>query len=131
MTHILVVDDDPVICLILERILRKSIGQVTSAVDGEQALNFLAKYKFDLIITDLMMPNMDGLTMLERLRSDTELQHLPVIVVTAASQMRYQQQAAQLGVRGFLTKPFSSAELKQIVINTLQKPQTSHQGYAS
>jgi CheY-like chemotaxis protein len=130
MTHILIVDDDPVICLILERMLRMRDYQVVSASDGENALKRLAEKAFDLIITDLSMPNMDGLTMLQHLRSNAQFTNLPVIVLTAASQTRYQQQATQLGVFAFLTKPFNSVHLKQIVKHALQKTPPGAREYA-
>lgn len=111
MPRILIVDDDPIIQLILENILRKNEYAILKARDGQAALELLIAEGADLVITDIFMPNMNGLALLEAIREDGRYARVPVIVLTAAGQARWREQAEQLGVNHCLTKPFSSTEL--------------------
>jgi CheY-like chemotaxis protein len=119
MGVILVVDDEPVTQLMLGLMLQRSNYTVITAVDGQEAMNHLAKEKIDLAIIDVNMPKMDGMTMLQRLRADKRFEKLPVIMFTAQGQDRVRQEAAQKGATGFLTKPASSAEVTSTVARYL------------
>lgn len=117
---ILVVDDEPVSLMLLDTILRRSNFVVTTAASGQDALNQLNTESFDLMILDLLMPEMDGLTLLELLREDPKLKNLPVVVFTAVSQNRVRQEAFSKGATTFLTKPVSSVELICVVKKHLE-----------
>jgi CheY-like chemotaxis protein len=124
MTHtapkILVVDDEPVICMLLDTILRRSKFNVATAANGQEALERLNTEPFDLMILDLLMPDMDGLTLLEILRADPQFETLPVIIFTAVSHTRARHEAFAKGATTFLTKPVSSNELTRVVNKYLQ-----------
>ncbi len=103
--HILVVDDDRQTRLKLTREL-ESRGYAVSAVEGgDEALQAIARESFDLILLDILMPKMDGVEVLERLRADTTQQTPKVIVVSAVDDAEKMQKCRQLGARHYLTKP--------------------------
>jgi chemosensory pili system protein ChpA (sensor histidine kinase/response regulator) len=83
--------------------------------NGRDALTFLADADVDLVVTDVNMPEMSGLTLLEQLRSNARTRDLPVIIRTASIEERVHQVASENGASGFLTQPTSSWELKELV----------------
>jgi CheY-like chemotaxis protein len=119
---ILVVDDEPVSLMLLDTILSRSNFAVSTAASGMDALAHLNKEPCDLMILDLLMPDMDGLTLLKQLREDPKFENLPIIVFTAVSQNRVRQEAFQKGATTFLTKPVSSRELTRVVNKYIQQP---------
>jgi len=119
---ILVVDDEPVSLMLLDTMLSRSNFSVSTALSAMDALEQLNKAPFDLMILDLLMPDMDGLTLLKQLRDDPKFEHLPIIVFTAISQNRIRQEAFQNGATTFLTKPVSSRELTRVVNKYVQQP---------
>jgi two-component system, chemotaxis family, chemotaxis protein CheY len=130
MATILVVDDSPVMQRLLKLMLQRSDHTVVTVDNGTEAVNSLAKLSIDLVITDVNMPEMDGLTLLQKLRADERYQNLPIIVLTASGQERIRRVAAQGGANGFLTRPTSSWELKEIV-NYCLKSASSQAGDAT
>lgn len=117
---ILVVDDDELVRETLVGYLRTSGFQVTSAVDGEQALEKLKEGAFDLVLTDLIMPNREGIETIVELRR----RHTPVKIIAISGGGRtgdvdFLQMASMLGADGILRKPFSRAELVQKVHEVL------------
>ena len=100
--------------------LQRNNHTVLTANNGVEALSCLDHTQIDLMITDINMPNMNGLVLLEELRSDQRHKHLPVIVLTAIGQEHMSQVAAQKGASNFLTRPVSSWELKEAVTDCLQ-----------
>lgn len=119
MASILVVDDYPVIQRILRLTLQINDHAVHTASNGVEALEILAEKEIDLIITDVSMPEMDGLALLTRLRTQQKYESLPIIVLTAIGQEDLRQVAVQKGASGFLTKPTSSQELVAAVTHFL------------
>ena len=115
MASILVVDDNPVIQLMLSLMLKRNDQTVHTAASGEEALELLARTGIDLVILDVNMPDIDGLTLLKQLRDDERYQNLPIIMLTASGREQVRLVAAQKGANGFLTKPTSSRELLDMV----------------
>jgi excisionase family DNA binding protein len=107
--RILVVDDEASIRELLEKTLAMSDYDVDTAPDGRTALERMRLYPYDLLITDLRMPGMDGLTVIreaKRYKGD-----LPVLVITGYSTESSAIEAANLGVNGYLTKPFRVSQV--------------------
>jgi len=110
--HVLVADDEPHIGRIIKMKLEQGPFRVTLAYDGQEALDALeSQPDIDLVLLDLMMPNLSGLDVLARIRSSERLKHLPCIILTAAGQEAQHQKAMELGATDFLTKPFSPKKL--------------------
>ncbi|HEY9677359.1 MAG TPA: response regulator [Drouetiella sp.] len=112
VNKILLVDDDPSIRKIAQ-ITLTSVGkfQVTSVSSGADALTAASSEKFDLVILDVMMPNMDGPMTLAKLRALPNLSDLPVIFMTAKVQKHELDRLQILGARGVITKPFEPLQI--------------------
>jgi len=112
---VVVVDDDSVSQRILGYVLGKLGHSVVRAGDGQEALERVAEACPDLIVLDLAMPRMDGLSTLRRLRADDRYQTVPIIMLTGSGLERDERQARAQGVTEFLTKPYPSGQLIQMV----------------
>ncbi|MBH0001560.1 response regulator [Pseudoalteromonas sp. SWYJZ12] len=115
---ILVVDDMPLMRHVLINMLRKlEYSNIVEATDGLQALVFLRNQHFDLVITDLHMPKMDGVSLLTNIRKDKELADIPVLMVTCEDSTDKVKQVIAAKVSGFIVKPFNmnvlSSQLKR------------------
>ena len=108
---ILSVDDSRTIRLIVGRAFRPYDVQLCEATNGEEGLAAAAREKPDLIILDVTMPIMDGVTMLTKLKENPELKTIPVIMLTAESGRDNVLQIAKIGVRDYLVKPFKEEQL--------------------
>lgn len=115
MVHILLVEDEPHIRHLIGSVLKQLGYHVTKADDGLTALGILKKSSPDLVLTDLNMPQMDGLQLIEMLNA--EKPGLPVIAISAFPDKRVE--AEQKGVRHFLAKPFAYKQLIDIVESAL------------
>jgi two-component system, chemotaxis family, chemotaxis protein CheY len=119
---ILVVDDFPTMRRIVRNLLKElGYGNVDEAEDGAAGLARLRGGGFDFVITDWNMPNLDGLSMLQQIRADATLSHLPVLMVTAESKKENIIAAAQAGANGYVVKPFTAATLDEKLTKILEK----------
>jgi len=110
MPKVLIVDDDPHIRELIRILLSKEGIEITEAIDGRDALAILETEKIDLIILDIMMPNMDGWVFCQEVRtyySDS----LPILMVTAKGETAQKVKGFNLGTDDYLVKPFAAAEL--------------------
>jgi len=120
---ILVVEDNPVSAKALEISLKKGGCDTIVARNGKEALDFLQKdANIELVITDIMMPDMDGLELIRRLRNDLGLTALPVVVTTALADMATVARAADLGCRDYIVKPIRAATLLEKVRDVVKAP---------
>jgi two-component system, chemotaxis family, chemotaxis protein CheY len=115
MATILVVDDSPVSRRLLGYTLERGGYTVITADHGGQALERLGETPVDLVIADLAMPEVDGLTLLRQLRADRRYHDLPLVMLTASGQDQDRLTAQAAGANDFLTKPASSRELIETV----------------
>jgi adenylate cyclase len=109
--RILVVDDDPTNLEVLRVRLSAQGYEVVTAVDGEDALRRARELKPDLVLLDVMMPNLDGISVLKELKGDITLRYIPVILVTAKADTRDIVRGLEAGGDDYLTKPFEQAAL--------------------
>ena len=110
---ILVVEDDPDIMRILTHALSAVGHQVVPAYGGEDAIRKVKAQKFDLVLTDLSMPKISGVEVIQAIKSDLATQHIPVLAVTAHVSDSIAQSAGQVGCDGYISKPFSPKQLVQ------------------
>ncbi|NGO38236.1 response regulator [Limisphaera ngatamarikiensis] len=108
---ILSVDDSKTIRMLVAKAFRPYDAVVLEAGNGEEGLATAAREKPDLIILDVTMPVMDGVTMLTRLKENPELKHIPVVMLTAESGRENVMHIARLGARDYLVKPFKEDQL--------------------
>ena len=112
---ILIVDDERPYVDLLGELLEKYGLEAQTAYDAGDALFRLRAKKPDLILMDLKMPQMDGLSLIDRLRSNRKWQKIPIIVVSAKTGREDQKAALDAGANRFLSKPFSSKDLKSVL----------------
>ena len=109
---VLVVDDDSLNRVLLTTNLQQQGYTVASARDGIQALELLHAQPFDVVLLDLLMPEMDGYQVLERMKRDPVLRHLPVIVISALDEMESVIRCIEMGATDYLAKPFDPVLLR-------------------
>jgi class 3 adenylate cyclase len=102
---VLVIDDDPVTRLMLKGSLERNGHQVTMAEDGSQGLDLVRFKGVDIILLDVLMPQMDGYGVLEQLKGDSDLRHIPVIMVTSVDDIDSAVRCIELGADDYLSKP--------------------------
>ena len=118
----LVVDDFSTMRRIVRGLLKElGCNHVAEAEDGAVAIGMLRSQHFDFVISDINMPNMDGFQLLEAVKAEESLRHLPVLMVTAEARKEDIVRAAQNGAAGYIVKPFSKATLEDKVLRILQK----------
>ncbi|MBU1312597.1 MAG: response regulator [Alphaproteobacteria bacterium] len=119
--HILTVDDSASIRLTTRIALTNAGYQVTEAVDGVDGLNKAKTGQYDLIVTDLNMPNMNGLQMIEALRQSPAQMGVPILFLTTESDSDMKARAKAAGATGWITKPFDPESLVKITRKVLGK----------
>jgi two-component system, OmpR family, KDP operon response regulator KdpE len=126
--RILVVDDEPQITRVLRTSLSSQGYDIRVANDGETALEIMKDWCPDLVITDLSMPNMDGLELCRRLRAGTKI---PIVVLSVRGEERTKVQALDAGADDYVTKPFGIEELLARVRATLRRAPVAENGQNS
>jgi len=118
----LIVDDFSTMRRIVRNLL-KEIGHADAdeAEDGVAALQKLRNGKFDFVVSDINMPNMNGFQLLNEIKGDDKLKHLPVLMVTAEARKEDIVMAAQGGAAGYIVKPFTKATLEEKLANIFKK----------
>lgn len=117
--RILVVDDDRGMGQLLKRVLEKESLEIFNVLNGEDALEEVQKREFDLVISDIKLPGMDGLELLGRIKQLNP--HLMVIMITAYAKVESAVEAMKIGAYDYITKPFSTDELKLVVAKALER----------
>lgn len=118
----LVVDDFSTMRRIVRNLLKElGFTNVDEAEDGQVALQKLNSLPFDFVVTDWNMPNMDGLTLLQKIRATPSLKHLPVLMITAEAKKENIIAAAQAGASGYIVKPFTAATLSEKLEKIFEK----------
>jgi len=113
---VLIVDDSAAIRKILHRVLVQAdvpLGRVVEAGDGVEALAKLKGEKVGLILSDINMPNMDGLQLLNAIKADNAVKDIPVLMVTTEGGSSKVMEAVNLGAAGYVRKPFTAEQIKE------------------
>jgi two-component system, chemotaxis family, chemotaxis protein CheY len=118
----LIVDDFSTMRRIVRSLLKEiGFSNAEEAEDGAIALRMLKASKFDFVVSDINMPNMNGFELLKRIKADEVLKPIPVLMVTAEAKKDDIVQAAQGGAAGYIVKPFTKSTLEEKVQKILQK----------
>ena len=122
----LIVDDFSTMRRIVRGLLKEmGCEKAEEAEDGAVALAALKAQKFDFVVCDINMPNMNGFDLLKAIKADDTLKHLPVLMVTAEARKEDIVLAAQSGAAGYIVKPFTKATLEEKVQKIMQKLATT------
>lgn len=116
--RILIVDDSNTMRKIVTRSLRQAgldVGEILEAADGLEALTVLRDQKVDLILSDINMPNMDGLAFLREKAADAELSSIPVVMITTEAGNDIIGEAKTLGALGSIKKPFTPDQIQETI----------------
>lgn len=117
--NVLIVDDSSAIRKILQRVLRQveaPIGDIFEAADGVEALSVLESQKVAFVLSDINMPNMDGLQLLSEIKSRAEFKALPVVMITTEGAQNKVLEAVNLGAAGYVRKPFTPEQIKEKLV---------------
>ena len=113
---VLIVDDSAAIRKILQRVLRQTdvpIGEVYEAGDGLEAIELMKSQKVGLILSDINMPNMDGLQLLGELKAHDTWKSVPIVMITTEGSQNKVVEAVNLGAAGYVRKPFTAEQIKE------------------
>ncbi|CAA6822941.1 MAG: Response regulator of zinc sigma-54-dependent two-component system [uncultured Thiotrichaceae bacterium] len=116
--NILLIDDEPIALSNMQHILEKSGYQVAACKDGESGLNELQRQSFDLVLTDLKMPGIDGMDVLAHIREN--LPDVPVIMITGHASLDSAVEAMKLGAYHYISKPFRLNEMREMIKGALE-----------
>ena len=119
---VLVVDDSTAIRKILQRVLRQTdlqLGEIAEAGDGVEALELLREKRFGLILSDINMPNMDGLQFLSAVRKEEQWKKIPLLLITTEGSQEKVLEAANLGATGYVRKPFTADQIKEKLLGVI------------
>lgn len=114
---ILVVDDSPSMRQLLGATLRSAGFEVIEATDGQEALDYARKHPVDLVLTDVNMPHMDGITLIAQLRTLNHYYLTPLLLLTTETSPERKLHGKQAGATGWITKPFTPQQL----LSTLER----------
>lgn len=115
----LIVDDSQTFRQMVAMALTQAKFEVVEASNGQEALDRLASKKVDVIITDLNMPIMDGITLIKHVRMKPQFKSTPILMLTTESQPEMKQKGKAAGATGWLVKPFKAPQLIQVVSDVL------------
>jgi len=120
--NVLIVDDSNSMRAVVKKIISISgfkMDQCIEAGNGNEALKALAENWVDVIVSDINMPEMNGFELLQRLREDEFLRNIPVIIISTESSEQHVRDAFDLGVKGFIKKPFLPEEVRKILYEVI------------
>lgn len=124
-TCVLVVDDDPAIRMLCSVNLQLEGLDVLEAVDGRHGLEQARSHRPDLVLTDVMMPGLDGFQLAEALRGDERTRRVPLIFLSGETDAAYEIRARELGALGYLSKPFDPVALASTIAGVLGRAATA------
>jgi len=115
MGNILIVDDSSLIRKVASDAVIDAGHQAVTASNGEEGLSKLAQYEIDLIFSDINMPLMGGLEMVEKIKSQEEFKYIPIVMLTTESSPAIKEKGKKLGAKAWLVKPFNKEKFVMVV----------------
>ncbi len=120
--NVLIVDDSFSMRSIIKKTIKVSgfeVGKFLEAADGREAMKVLVNEWVDILLTDINMPNMNGMELIGEMKKDEVLRSIPVVMVTTEGSERRVREAMEMGARGYIMKPFLPEEIKGTLCNIL------------
>lgn len=130
--NVLIVDDSAAMRAVVKKTIKVSgfkVGEYWEAADGQQALDILEKEWVDLVLSDINMPNMDGLELLAEMNKDQDLKPIPVVMITTEGSRKSVQKSEELGARGYIKKPFQPEDIKRTLNQIMGEPEDGESEY--
>ena len=119
--NILVVDDNKLVRKIIGKYLdAMGFGEISFAQNATDALTFLKQNRVDLLLSDIHMPVVSGLTLLKTIRNTASLKQIPVLVISSENELKYIKTAMTLGISGYMVKPIQQADLEKKIESVFQ-----------
>ncbi len=115
MKRVMIVDDSATVRQVLQTTLVAAGYEVVEAIDGEDALKLFTENNVDMLVTDLNMPNLDGISLIKEVRQNPRNRFMPIIMLTTESQPEQRQKGKTAGASGWITKPFRPEQLLSVV----------------
>ena len=125
-----VVEDNIELLMLMSQLLSTKY-HVETATNGKEAMEIIQKEELDIIISDVMMPVMDGLELTKKIKADPNFQHLPIILLTAKTQEEDRAEALQIGADSYVTKPFKLSDLELRINNIVENRQRVKEEFIS
>lgn len=126
---LLVVDDNPDLVDFLRDTLKEKFRQVYIAADGVEALELTRRYQPDIVVSDVMMPRMNGYELCKQIKEDINISHIPIILLTARDDGQSQLRGYKIGADGYLTKPFEEEMLLELIRSRLRNREQTKARY--
>ncbi len=131
--NVLIVDDSSSMRAIIKKVIKLSgfsVGKFLVAADGKEALKMLADEWVDLVLTDINMPNMNGMELVAEMKKDGLMRSIPVVMVTTEGSEKKMQEAMDLGASGYVKKPFLPEDIKRTLSSIMgeEDGQEDHDG---
>ena len=120
--NVLIVDDSSSMRAIVKKIIKVSgfnVGKFLDASDGKEALKVLADEWVDIVLTDINMPNVNGMELMAEMKKDELLRSIPVVMITTEGGEKKMQEAMDLGASGYVKKPFLPEDIKRTLISII------------
>ncbi|MBU0986948.1 MAG: response regulator [Proteobacteria bacterium] len=120
--NVLIVDDSSSMRSVIKKTIKVSgfkVGEYLEAADGKEALKVLAGAWVDLVLTDINMPNMNGLELMAEMNKDQMLRSIPVVMITTEGSEAVMQKSMEIGAKGYIKKPFMPQDIKQMLNNIM------------
>ena len=132
--NVLIVDDSSSMRAIVKKIIKVSgfnVGEFLDASDGKEALKVLADEWVDIVLTDINMPNVNGMELMAEMKKDELLRSIPVVMITTEGGEKKMQEAMDLGASGYVKKPFLPEDIKRTLSSIMgeEDGHTDHDGY--
>lgn len=129
--NVLIVDDSLAMRSVIKKTIKVSgfkVGEYFEAADGKEALKILADAWVDLVLTDINMPNMNGLELIAKMHADQILRSIPVVMVTTEGSEKSVQKSMEMGAKGYIKKPFQPEDIKRILNSTMGEAEDGESG---
>jgi len=130
--NVLIVDDSSSMRAVIKKTIKVSgfnVGQFLTAADGRDALEVLKEEWVDLVLTDINMPNMNGMELLKKMKEDEILKTIPVVMVTTEGSKKIIQESMALGAYGFIKKPFKPEDIRNSLNSIMGKNNDGQEDY--